>query len=86
MASSLASTLYAAFRSAQSDPTALPAWGNLPSDERAAWERVAEVARVAVTEANANKLGNAVMAGIGPDAGDEVVGIAWAAQHLRGRV
>jgi hypothetical protein len=38
---SLASTLYAAFRSAQSDPTALPAWGNLPSDERAAWERVA---------------------------------------------
>lgn len=37
----LASTLYAEFRAAQDDPTALPAYGNLDAEQRRVWDRVA---------------------------------------------
>lgn len=38
---SLASTLYAEFRSAQQDPTTTPAYGNLDAEQRRVWDRVA---------------------------------------------
>jgi hypothetical protein len=41
MPSNLASTLYAEFRSAQQDPTATPAYGNLDAEQRRVWDRVA---------------------------------------------
>lgn len=52
---SLASILYAAWRSRQPDPTAHPAWGNLDTEERAAWEHAAEVARSTVLGERAEK-------------------------------
>lgn len=53
MPASLAETLYHAWRRAQHDITAHPAWGNLESEQQLAWERVAEVAR---QEVNAESL------------------------------
>lgn len=37
----LAETLYTAFRSAQQDPTAHAAYGNLDAEQRRVWDRVA---------------------------------------------
>lgn len=46
---SLAEILYAEFRRTAHDPTALPAWGNLPSEERAQWDAVERKATEPVT-------------------------------------
>lgn len=55
MPASLAETLYHTWRRAQHDITEHPAWGNLASEQRVAWERVAELAR---QEVNAESLRN----------------------------
>lgn len=42
----LAAELYEARRRKLEDPSSLPAWGNAPTEERLAWEAVAEAATV----------------------------------------
>ena len=36
--------MYVAYRGSLHDPTAVPAWGNLPTDERLGWQKAARVA------------------------------------------
>lgn len=40
---SLSERMYTAWRRAQHDPTEHPSWGNLPAEQRGAWEAVAGV-------------------------------------------
>lgn len=76
---SLAETLYHAWR-ADKDPAVAPPWGNLPTDERAAWLTVEFTARNKIAE----QIGKAVCDEIYGTA--EAVGAAWAAQRIRGAV
>lgn len=88
----LAALMYGEYRRKSNDPTALPAWGNLPTDERVPWEAAAGLAANVVIEGCANKLGEAVMEAMSsgatrtPESDAHVKGVAWAAQHLRGKV
>jgi hypothetical protein len=50
MGDDLARKLYEALRTSANDPTVYPAWGNLESAAREAWEAVATLARKHVRE------------------------------------
>jgi len=87
----LADQMYAAYRSNSGDPASLPAWGNMDYEARVPWMAAADRAEKLVIEQCAEKLGEAVMAGLpgmpaDAPAWDSLKAVAWAAQHLRGHV
>ncbi len=48
MAESLTERMYAKWRSNMPDPTAHPAWGNLPTEDRIAWQASSREARAVI--------------------------------------